>query len=77
MAKIALHIDHRKMPVLTGVTLKFSNGKTVRFPNEEAKIDKVDLMQWLGPEKPTLVIDLRLTFSASDVGVELEAIDGR
>lgn len=77
MAKIALKVEHREMPRIREVILKFENGKVAHFPDGDTKIEKVGFMQWLGPDEPTLVMDIRLIFTAESVGVGLEAIDGR
>ena len=77
MVKIALKVDHRKVPLIREVLLIFHNGKRIKIEAGDKRLDKADFMQWLGPEEPQLIFDLRLILSAEDLNIELKAIDGR
>ena len=74
MAKLATFIN-QELPRILRMEIEFSNGKLLVI--EEFQIERLDLLQWVGPEEPKIIGDMRFIFPAEELGLELEAIDAR
>jgi len=74
MAKLTTFIDG-ELPSIRSMTIEFDNGKLIEI--QATQIERLDLLQWVGPQEPQVVADIRAVFPAAELGLELEPFDGR
>ncbi len=74
MARLTTFLKEQDLPRILQMTLEFDNGKTVEV--QATKIEKLDLLQWIGPQESTLIADIRATFPADELDVDVGDSDG-
>ena len=75
MARLTTFLKEQDLPRILQMTLEFDNGKVIEV--QATKIERLDLLQWIGPEYSTLIADIRATFPADQLGVDVGDPDGR
>lgn len=74
MPRMTTFID-QELPSIKQMTIEFDNGKLIEI--QATQVERLDLLQWIGPEDAQLMGDVRFTCPAIDLGPELEPFDGR
>ncbi len=72
MARLTAFLEEQNLPQILQMSLEFDNGKVVEIP--ATRIERDDLLEWIGPKESTLIVDIQATFLKADL---LGVPDGR